>query len=206
MVPTSVTDRIRRALTHARLGIVTVALAYAIGLFAGGLMVHAHNRFALRYRDRLVGDAWKSSPTLAQYQKGHRVIAASLDSGGNAAAGLLSLIAGYGVPAGYWVAGYRGWVGGVVSVDENHRSRLSTRYEAFYYLTTLLLQLIPYTLAGGAGVNLGIAAFAKPRWTGYTGRRVPWLMIPFEAIGDAAWIYLIALPMFVGASLFEFLM
>jgi hypothetical protein len=72
------------------------------------------------------------------------------------------MIGGYGVPAGYCIAGYRGWVGGVVSVDDAHHSRLRTPYEAFYYLTTLVLQLIPYTLTGGAGVNLGIATFARP--------------------------------------------
>ena len=94
----------------------------------------------------------------------------------------------------------------MVSVDDAHHSRLSTPYEAFYYLTTLLLQLIPYMLTGGAGVNLGIAAFARPAWTGYDGRRVKWLLIPFDAIRDAGWIYLIALPMFAVASLFEFMM
>jgi hypothetical protein len=201
-----VVGRIRRALAHARLGIITVAMAYALGLLSGGLLVHVGNRFALGYRDRLVGEAQKNSPILAQSQNGHPLAAASLDAGGNAAAGFLSLLAGYGVPAGYWVAWQRGWVGGVVSVDGSHRSRLSSRYEAFYYLTTLALQLVPYTLAGGAGVNLGFAAFGRPAWTGYQGRRVRWLRIPFEAIHDAGWIYLVALPLFACASWFEFTM
>jgi len=189
---------------HARFGIKTVALAYAIGVLAGLLLAHAGNSFALRFRDRLVGSTRQNSPILRQAQKGRWVAAASLDAGSNAAAGLLSGIAGTCVPVGYWVAGYRGWVFGVVSVNNLHQSRLNTRYEAFYYITTLILQLVPYTLIGGAGVHLGIAAFARPAWTGYEGSRVRWLRIPFEAIADAGWIYLIALPMFAIASLFEF--
>ncbi len=199
-------DRVKLALFRARLGIATVAIAYAIGLLAGGFMVHTGNGFALRYRDRLVGGAQQSSPILAQFQKGNRLTAACLDASGNAAAGLLSVIAGYGVVSAYWVAGFRGWVGGVVSVDGAHHSRLNNSHEAFYYLVTIMLQLIPSTLAGGAGANLGFAAFGKPAWTGYKGRRVKWLLIPLEAIRDAGWIYLITLPMFLAASLFEFLM
>ena len=198
--------RIRRALVHARLGIKTVALAYAIGVLAGLLLAHAGNGFALRFRDQLVGNTKQNSAILRQAQKGRWIAAASLDAGSNAAAALLSGMAGACVPIGYWVAGYRGWVFGVVSVNDLHQSRLNTRYGAFYYVTTLVLQLIPYALIGGAGVNLGIAIFARPAWTGYQGRRVRWLRIPFEAIGDAGWICLIALPMFAIASLFEFAM
>jgi len=66
-------------------------------------------------------------------------------------------------------------------------------HAAFYYIVTLLLQLIPYSLTGGAGVNLGIAAFASESRTGYRGPRMPWLRIPYEAILDAGWIYLISL-------------
>jgi len=106
----SILKRIGRALIRTRFGIKTVAIVYAIGLFAGALMVHANSGFALRLRDGLVGGARRSSPILGQGQKGHHLTAASLDAGGNAAAGLLSMIAGYGVPAGYWVAGTEaGW-------------------------------------------------------------------------------------------------
>ena len=199
-------DRIGDALVHARFGIKTVALAYAIGVLAGLLLAHAGNSFALRFRDRLVGSTRQNSTILRQAQKGRWVAAASLDAGSNAAAGLLSGIAGVCLPVGCWVAGYRGWVFGVVSVNNLHQSRLNTRYGALYYITILLLQLVPYTLIGGAGVNLGIAIFARPARTGYEGRRVRWLHIPFEAIEDAGWIYLIALPMFAVASLFEFAM
>lgn len=91
-------------------------------------------------------------------------------------------------------------------MDDAHHSRLNNPHEAFYYLVTFILDLVPYTLAGGAGANLGFAAFGKAAWTGYYGRRVKWLLIPHEALKDAGVIYLIALPKFFLASLFEFLM
>ena len=47
-----------------------------------------------------------------------------------------------------------------------------------HYLVTLALQLIPYTLAGGAGVNLGMAYF-HPR-TFYQGDK--WFGLPVEAV------------------------
>ena len=53
-------------------------------------------------------------------------------------------------------------------------------------------------------MTLGIAAFASE--SVYQGRRLLWLRIPYEAIGDAARIYLLSLPLFALASLFEFLM
>jgi len=199
-------ERIRRALKNARFGIWSIALAYLVGLGAGGVMVHAGYGRALDYRDKLVGAAQRESPILKQYQKANRLAAAGLDAAGNAFGGASSLLAGYCPPAGYGVAAFRGWVGGVVSVDGEHRSRLAKPYEAFYYLVTLLLQLIPYSLTGGAGVSLGIAAFASERRTGYHGARMPWLRIPYEALRDAGWIYLLALPLFAIASLFEFLM
>jgi len=100
------------------------------------------------------------------------------------------LMAGYGCPRRLLVAVSRGWIGGIVSVDSAHRSRFARPYGAFYYLVTLLLQLVPYSLVGGAGVNLGFAAFGDGSRTGYEGSRLPWLRIPYEAIADAGWIYL----------------
>jgi hypothetical protein len=181
-------------------------MTYGFSVFAGLVMVHSGNRFALDFRDNLVGKAQRESLTLRQFQHGNRAAAAGLDAAGNAIAGLSSMVAGYFAPAGYGIAAYRGWIGGVVSIDAAHRSRLATRYGAFYYFVTLLLQLIPYSLAGGGGVNIGIAAFASENRTVYQGPRIPWLRIPYEAIKDAGWIYLVSLPLFAIASLFEFMM
>jgi hypothetical protein len=198
--------RLRRALARARLGILTVAVVYALSVTAGAVMVHSGNGFALRYRDNLVGTAQSESPILRRYQRGNFLAAAGLDALGNAASGLLSVPAGYCPPAGYGLAAFRGWIGGVVSVDDAHRSRLSKPYGSFYYLVTLILQLIPYSLAGGAGVALGFAAFSRRAAAQYDGARMPVLRIPYEAIRDAGWIVLASLPLFALASLFEFTM
>jgi hypothetical protein len=202
----SVERRILQALRHARLGIWTTALVYVLSVLTGLFLVHSGNRYSLNYRDQLIGKADRESVILKQLQHGHSLTAAALDGTANAAAGFLSMLSGYCPPAGYAVAGFRGWIGGIVSVGDRHRSRLATSFEAFYYLTTLLLQLIPFSLTGGAGVNAGIASFANENRTGYHGPRVPWLRIPYEAMRDAGWIYLFSLPLFAAASLFEFLM
>lgn len=179
---------------------------YVLSVLAGLFLVHSGNRYSLHYRDKLIGKADRESVILRQLQHGHSLTAAALDASANAFAGFLSIPAGYCPPAGYAVAAFRGWIGGIVSLDDHHRSRLATSFGAFYYLTTLLLQLIPFSLAGGAGVNLGLASFINEKRSGYCGPRMPWLRIPYEAMRDAGWIYLSSLPLFAAASLFEFLM
>lgn len=201
--PTS--ERIRRAFRRARFGVGTIALTYLISVLVGMGLVHWGNTFALGYRDRLVGKAQQESVILRNFQKGNSLRAAGLDAAGNAAAGAASLLAGYFPPTGYGIAAFRGWIGGIVSVDGDHHSRLGTPRECFYYLTAPILQLIPYSLAGGAGVNLGIATFGKRGRSAYQGGRMRWLLIPYEALGDAGWIYLVALPLFAIASVFEFM-
>jgi len=95
---------------------------------------------------------------------------------------------------------YRGWVGGIVSVGSNHMSRLSNPPEAAYYLITLFLQVVPYVLAGGIGVNLGIAYF-RPR-PFYQGDK--WYGLSKEAIRDVFRVYLLVVPLFFVASMWEF--
>ena len=198
-------QRIQQALRRSRLSIATIALTYALSALAGCAAVHWGSGFALRFRDRLVGKAQRESVILHDLDRGNALRAAGLDAAGNAVAGALGLVVGYFPPTGYGTAAFRGWVGGVVSVDDAHRSRLSTPRAAFYYITTLILQLIPYSLAGGAGVNIGIATFARPGRVAYPGSRMRWLLIPHAALGDAGWIYVVSLPLFAIASLFEFL-
>jgi hypothetical protein len=200
-----VSERIGRAFRRSRLGIGTIALTYVISVVVGLSLVHAGNRFALSYRDRLVGRAVQESSILRNLEKGNRLRAAGLDSAGNIFAGAVSLVVGYFPPTGYGMAAFRGWIGGIVSVDGEHHSRLGAPRECFYYLTTLILQLIPYSLAGGAGVSLGIATFSRRGRSVYPGGRVRWLLIPYEALGDAGWIFLVAVPLFAVASGFEFL-
>ena len=100
-----------------------------------------------------------------------------------------------------WVA-YQGWVGGIVCVRGDHSSRFDDARSAAYYLLTLGLQVASYSLAVGAGVNVGVALFRPGRdyqgskWHGF---------LPGEAVRDVARIYALAIPLFLAASLWEFL-
>lgn len=189
------------ALVRARVAILTVALAYLISVGVGMIMVHLGNQFALTYRNNLVSRA-QSGSVLVALDQNERWKAALLDFGGNLFGAIVNTVTGLGVIFSYPIILYRGWVGGIVSVDSSHISRLSTPGEAVYYLVTLVLQLIPYTLSAGAGVNLGVA-FLKPKpW--YQGEK--WLGIPREAILDVLRIFILVIPLFLLASLCEFLL
>ena len=188
-----------RALVRARIAILTVALAYIVSIGAGIIMVHSGNQFAVSYRDNLVSKA-QSGTILVALDQNKRLKAAFLDFGGNLLGASVNTIAGLGVVFSYPIIIYRGWVGGIVSIDSSHVSRLANSGEAVYYLVTLILQLIPYTLSAGAGVNMG-QAFLKPKpW--YKGEK--WLGIPKEAILDVLRIYILVVPLFLLASLWEF--
>ena len=189
-----------RALHRARISILSVAFTYVVAVSVGMVMVHTGNEWALAYRDRIVSGAQSSSSIVALKQN-NRFRAALLDFGGNLYGAIIDTVGGLGVIFPYPVIAYRGWVGGIVSIDGSHVSRLADSKEAAYYLITLILQLLPYTLAGGAGVNLGWA-YLRPR-SFYQGKK--WLGIPKEALRDTLRIYLLVIPLFLTASLWEFL-
>lgn len=188
------------ALRRARIPILIIALTYAVSLFIGMVMVHAGNTFALAIRDNLVAQA-QSSPIIVALYQNDRLHAAALDFGGNLYAAIANTLGGLSVVVPFPVTAYRGWVGGIVSVNSAHASRLADPAEASYYLITLILQLIPYSLSGGAGVNMGLALLRPKPY--HAGRK--WLGIPTEAIRDVLRIYLIVVPLFLVASLWEFL-
>ncbi len=190
---------ISRALARARLSILTVGLTYLISVVIGMVMVHTGNPFALASRDRIVAQA-QASPILVALDQNDRLRAAVLDFGANLFGALANTLGGLGVFVAYPIVAYRGWIGGIVSLDSAHASRLADPPEAVYYLTTLVLQLIPYTLSGGAGVNMGLA-FIRPK-PYYQGEK--WWGIPQEAIRDVLRIYLLVVPLFLLASLWEF--
>jgi hypothetical protein len=197
----TIPGRIALALRRARFGILTMGLAYGIGVTIGVVMVHSDNSFALNYRDKIVSNAQKSSPILKQLDQGQPMRAAALDCAGNLTGASATALAGYWAPGPFPIALYRGWIGGIVSVNGKHRSRLSRFASGFYYVCTILLQLLPYSLLGGAGVNLGLAR-AKPVGV-YAGPR--FLGLPKEALRDAGWIFALCVPLFAVASAFEFL-
>jgi hypothetical protein len=162
------------ALGRARAPILWIGSTYLLSAAVGAGMVHAHNGFALRYRDNMVGNAQKTAVGKAM-NHGMPLRAALGDFMGNLFLGAVpSTVMGLSVVMPFpWVA-FRGWVGGIVSVDGEHISRLRDNGERVYYLGILLLQLIPYTLAGGTGVRLGLAfLFPKGRW-GYPPPSAGW--------------------------------
>ena len=193
-------SKIIRALSRARFSILAVAIAYFLSVTTGVVMVSAGNGFAITARDNIVGSA-QSSPVLQAINQNNRIGAALLDFGANLVGAVANTIGGLGVVVPFPIVAYRGWIGGIVSIDGSHVSHLIHPGEAVYYLITLVLQLIPYTLSGGAGVNLGLA-FLKPKLY-YQGDK--WMGIPKEAIWDVWRIYLIVAPLSFIASLWEFL-
>lgn len=191
-----------RAVCRARVWILTIALSYAISVSAGIWLVHSGNSFALSSRDNLVARARAKSPITKAYREGDRLKAAALDFGSNLFLGAVPTTAGgLGVVIPYMTAAYRGWVGGIVSVDRAHKSRLAEPRRAAYYFIALILQIIPYSLAGGAGVNLGMAYY-RPH-TPYLDEK--WHGLSKEALRDVLRIYVLVVPLFLAASLWEFL-
>ena len=183
---------------------MSVALTYGLTIALGILLVDLHVPFAVNARDQIVNQAYSGqNATINALQSGRRLQAALSDFGGNLFLGAVpGTLAGVGIVTAYPLVAYRGWVGGIVSVDQQHISRLSQPSEAFYYLVTLLLQVIPYSLAGGAGVMLGLSFYRN-----YANRQVPkWIGLPQAAVVDVARIYCLVVPLFLVASLWEFLM
>jgi uncharacterized membrane protein SpoIIM required for sporulation len=189
-----------RALRRARLPIATFAITYLATILIGIVLVHIGNDFALSRRDSIIANAQTSSILIA-FHKGNRLLAALLDFSANLFSAVANTISGLTLIVPYPVAAFRGWVVGIVSVDSSHLSRLADLNSALYYILTLILQLIPYSLAGGAGVNLGLA-FLWPR-PSYEGEK--WLGLPKEALRDVLRIYILVIPLFLAASFLEFL-
>ncbi len=189
------------AIGRARVAILTVAATYVLSVAAGIAMVSTGSAFALERRDEIVGGA-QSSEIIAARGAGEPLRAALLDFGSNLALGAVpSTLLGFGVVLSYPAVAYRGWVGGIVSADARHQSRLADAGEALYYLVTLALQLIPYSIAGGVGVRVGFDAWRALR----RPRTDTWLGLPKDRLRDAALAYVVIVPLFLVASLWEFL-
>ena len=188
------------ALRRARMAIFKVTLAYGVGILAGMAMVHNGNAVSLNYRDRIVERA-QSSAISTQDRAGQRVRAAQFDFAANLIFGALpSTIVGIFNAGVYAIALYRGWIGGIVSVDSLHVSRFAASRRAAYYVSVLSLQLLPYVLAGAAGVHMGRA---RRRARGH--ERAGPMGVPADAWLDAMRLYVLVVPLFLLASLWEFL-
>lgn len=202
-ITTSFFGTIRRAIRRARTQIIVVAIVYILSILTGYVMVHQGNKFALDYRDKIVGQAQSNDPAAIAYKEGKAVKAAFFDFGRNLLLGAVpQTITGLTVISPYCFAAYRGWIGGIVSVNRQHKSRLADKKQALYFSITLILQLIPYTLAGGIGVKLGMSYFKQ--YPEYQDQK-RWLGYPLEALRDVARVYILIVPLFFIASLWEFL-
>jgi uncharacterized membrane protein SpoIIM required for sporulation len=192
------------ALTRARLPILSIALTYLLAVGAGIFMVHSGNQFALNYRDKLVHNANATSPILKASHQSHNFRAATLDFSANLFLGAIpQTIAAVGVIPAYPLVAFRGWIGGIVSVTGAHHSRLASSRQRIYYLGVLLLQLLPYSLTGGAGVYLGLAWYRRGRDPGAYSRWIP--PFPHAEFRDVLRIYALSIPLFFIASMVEFL-
>ena len=125
-----------RALHRARIAILTVALTYFVGVSVGIVMVHAGNEWAIAYRDHIVSRA-QTSPITTAFKQNYRLRAALLDFGGNLYGAVADTLGGLGVIVPYPSIAYRGWIGGIVSIDSSHVSRLAElwRYCGYYSLS-----------------------------------------------------------------------
>jgi hypothetical protein len=185
----------------ARRPILFMALVYAVSIGAGAAMVHSGNAFALRTRDSLVARAHRADPSSRADDAGAHGRAAAIDFSRNLGlAAIPETVGGLTLVIPVALAAYRGWVGGIVSVDARHMSRLADPRSAVYFVVALLLQVAAFTLAGGAGLHLGIAFFEKRG--PFVGPR--WFRLPRPALIDVARIYVLVIPLFAIGSWWEF--
>jgi hypothetical protein len=161
------------------------------------------NGFALSVRDKLVGQALKTDNAAINYQEGNRFSAALLDFGGNLFIGAIpQTLMGFGIVIPYFSTSVQGWIGGIVSVDSEHKSRLNGFKPAFYYFFTLLLQYIAYSLSIGGGVKCGVDFYNFNKDNGWSAWK---LRIQKASLVDLGFVYVVAVPLFFIASCFEFL-
>ncbi|MGZ6300037.1 MAG: hypothetical protein ACXWMN_06055 [Candidatus Limnocylindria bacterium] len=178
-------------------------MTYLVSVGAGIILASAGVPFAVGQRDAIVGGAGSSPITQAENQGDH-LRAALLDFGSNLLLGAVpTSITGLSVIGPFPIAAYRGWVGGIVSIDGRHHSRLADAGPAVYYVVTLALQLIGFILTMAAGLHVGLAAWRARNdqslrsWAGFR--------LPAAALADAGCLYLSAVPVFLAGSLWEFL-
>jgi hypothetical protein len=189
-----------RAVLRARTPILTIALTQLICFCIGTAMVHSGSAFALESRDRLVTHGEVHDPAAIAFQQGKRTKAALIEFGRDVLRTVAKTLEGLTVVVPYPLAAYRGWYGGIVSVDSNHTSRIADPFDALYFLGFEILELIAASLAAGAGVNLVLGTFRPRLW--YQGAK--WLGVPKEALRDLGRIFLLAVALIFVASFWEY--
>jgi hypothetical protein len=166
-------------------------------------MSHAGNQYAVSSRDNIVGKALKSDKASINYQEGKNFSAALNDFMGNLFLGAVpQTLMGFGIVIPYFFVLKQGWVGGIVSIDSEHKSRFKNFKSTFYYFLVLLLQFIPYSLAIGAGIKCGVNFYNYNRTNGW---HLSKLKIQKNSLFDLGYVYIVVVPLFFIASCFEFL-
>lgn len=196
-------DRVIQAIRRCTPFALSIFLTYLLSSSVGIFMAHAGNGFALAQRDRIVQQALTSDGASIANQSGNHAIALVLDFANNILyAAVPQTVAGLGVILPYFSVTYQGWVGGIVSVDGTHRSRLRGVKATSYYFLVLLLQFIPFSLSIGAGVRFGVDLY---RHNADIGWRLWRYRLPHQNLVDLGYVFAVTVPLFLGASAFEFL-
>jgi hypothetical protein len=196
-------NRIFIALNRCRILILLVFAAYTISVTIGIIMSQTGNDFALSYRDKIVGQSVNSDKASINYLKGNNFIAALYDFKGNLLFGAIpQTIMGFSIVIPCYTVAKQGWVGGIVSIDNEHKSRFKNLNSILYYFIVLLGQLIPYSMAIGAGMKCGIDFYFVNKTIGWDIRK---FKIPKTSLIDVGYIYILVIPLLFLASCFEFL-
>ena len=191
------------AIKRCKIFSITIFLTYCLSCFAGIIMSEYGNKYALSCRDKIVGQALSSDKASINYQQGNKFTAALYDFKGNLFLGAVpQSLLGFSIIIPYFSVVRQGWVGGIVSVDSEHKSRFKNFKSTFYYFFVLLLQYIPYSMAIGAGIKCGIDFYTSNKLNGWSVRKYK---IPKASLIDLGFVYILVIPLFFIASCFEFL-
>jgi hypothetical protein len=195
-------DRIAIAIRRSARYSLSVFITYVVSAAVGAGMVHSGNRFALSRRDAIVERA-ASDQSSVDYRAGRRVHATLADAAANfGLAALPQTIAGLTIILPYLTVSHQGWVGGIVSVDGRHISRLRSVRRAAYYLGVLMLQFAAFSLCIGGGIRCGVALYRQNQDVGWRFWRY---RLARSTLGDLLCIIGASIPLFLLASSFEFL-
>ena len=194
--------RVGSAIRRSGRYVLSVFLTYVVSATVGAVMVHSGSRVALSRRDAIVEQAMSHRASV-EYRAGRRIQAAVADAAANfGQAALPQTVAGLTVVIPYLTVAHQGWIGGIVSVDGDHVSRLGSMPGGAYYLGVLLLQFLPFSLCIGGGIRCGVALYAQNRETGW---RLWRYRLPRAIVADLLYTVGASVPLFLIASAFEFL-
>jgi len=191
------------AVKQCRIFVLSIFITYCISCSVGIVMSHNGNKFALACRDKIVGHAVETDIASMNFQKGNYFSAAMNDFAANLFIGAVpQTLMGLGILIPYFSTSIQGWVGGIVSVDANHKSRFKNFKSTFYYFFVLILQYIPYSLAIGSGIKCGIEFYTSNKSNGW---KLMKYKIKKSSLIDVGLIYILIVPLFLVASCFEFI-